>query len=242
MAHARNQAARTQQLNPNRLRCPADTGKRFGLPVEPHVPIEQRWAQVAARQETARAARAWWETNYVLPDEATWHAWRDALPPLGELTPWAQVSRGEARALLVEMQGGVCAVCLLSVRQEGREHRNLRDCLDHDHASGLVRGVVCNVCNLGEGTHGRRDHAVFAAYRTRPPASGSDWYDRGFIRREPAGTEPPRPRPDWRTQQMALERSDRADKQYYRELLEAYGVSVEASLFLREWLGSYGTR
>jgi hypothetical protein len=27
VAHARNQAARTQQLNPNRLQCPADTGK-----------------------------------------------------------------------------------------------------------------------------------------------------------------------------------------------------------------------
>jgi hypothetical protein len=27
VAHARNQAARTQQFNPNRLRCPADTGK-----------------------------------------------------------------------------------------------------------------------------------------------------------------------------------------------------------------------
>jgi hypothetical protein len=27
VAHARNQAARTQQLNPNRLQCPTDTGK-----------------------------------------------------------------------------------------------------------------------------------------------------------------------------------------------------------------------
>jgi hypothetical protein len=27
VAHARNQAARTQKFNPNRLRCPADTGK-----------------------------------------------------------------------------------------------------------------------------------------------------------------------------------------------------------------------
>ena len=32
MAHARNQAARTQQLNPNRLRCPADTGKPLTRP------------------------------------------------------------------------------------------------------------------------------------------------------------------------------------------------------------------
>ena len=40
---------------------------------------------------------------------------------------------------LVESQGGVCAIC------EGKMER---PCVDHDHKTGDVRGVLCHGCNL----------------------------------------------------------------------------------------------
>lgn len=45
--------------------------------------------------------------------------------------------------MLLQHQGGVCAVC-------GRKSRE-RLVIDHDHSSGRVRGLLCNPCNLGLG-------------------------------------------------------------------------------------------
>jgi hypothetical protein len=47
----------------------------------------------------------------------------------------------EERELLLERQGGVCAVC----GDENPTHT------DHDHVSGKVRGLLCGRCNLGIG-------------------------------------------------------------------------------------------
>lgn len=44
---------------------------------------------------------------------------------------------------LVDSQGGVCAICLGSLEPQG--------CVDHDHATGRVRGVLCRECNFGLG-------------------------------------------------------------------------------------------
>ncbi len=45
---------------------------------------------------------------------------------------------------MVEEQGGVCAVC----RTRPPQH------VDHDHLTGLVRGVLCSTCNQGLGNFG----------------------------------------------------------------------------------------
>jgi hypothetical protein len=47
----------------------------------------------------------------------------------------------EERAAILKRQGGVCAIC----GTPDPEH------LDHDHATGKIRGILCNRCNMGLG-------------------------------------------------------------------------------------------
>jgi Recombination endonuclease VII len=63
-------------------------------------------------------------------------------------------------SILADWQAGRCAVC-------GR----VRDLvLDHDHATGLVRGWLCNSCNTTEGTN-QEPGTIFSLYRERYPAA-----------------------------------------------------------------------
>lgn len=50
------------------------------------------------------------------------------------------LSEGEYK-LLKKYQGGVCAIC---GRGKGKK---IRLAVDHDHATGLVRGLLCKMCN-----------------------------------------------------------------------------------------------
>lgn len=53
---------------------------------------------------------------------------------------------------MLSWQNGVCAVCRLpeSVsRTDGKGVRQL--CVDHDHATGALRGLLCSRCNSAEG-------------------------------------------------------------------------------------------
>lgn len=52
----------------------------------------------------------------------------------------------EAYDLLLEMQGGVCALC---GQPPGKKERYLS--VDHDHATGRVRALLCRGCNVGIG-------------------------------------------------------------------------------------------
>lgn len=53
----------------------------------------------------------------------------------------------EVKLMLIEEQGGVCPLCLIPFSQLPS-----RDwCLDHDHKTGAVRGVLCRNCNGNEG-------------------------------------------------------------------------------------------
>ncbi len=65
---------------------------------------------------------------------------------------------------LLEIQGGGCAIC--GVQQE-------RLCVDHDHVSGRVRGLLCGKCNRGIGLLGDSVSAMHSAseYLKSPPAS-----------------------------------------------------------------------
>lgn len=49
-------------------------------------------------------------------------------------------------------QDGRCAICRRPERALGRNRRNTRLlCVDHDHTTGRVRGLLCNHCNRGLG-------------------------------------------------------------------------------------------
>lgn len=73
-----------------------------------------------------------------------------------DLLPEQQV----AYAMLEYWHKGRCAICgQAPVRGLAR---------DHDHASGLIRGLLCSACNTAEG---RSDSWLFRNYRQRPPAA-----------------------------------------------------------------------
>lgn len=46
---------------------------------------------------------------------------------------------------ILKSQGGVCAIC----KEECKTRKGL--CVDHDHDSGRVRGLLCMKCNAGLG-------------------------------------------------------------------------------------------
>lgn len=56
-------------------------------------------------------------------------------------------------------QGGGCAVCLSTVRL----------CIDHDHATGVIRGILCDNCNVALGRLGDDPERIgrLAAYVER---------------------------------------------------------------------------
>jgi len=85
----------------------------------------------------------------------------DCRKMFGQYTP-------EDVLLLLEVQGGRCALCHTPF--DGFEFY-----IDHDHDSGKLRGLLCNRCNSAEGyirKHGRDPidwaHSL-VAYLERPP-------------------------------------------------------------------------
>lgn len=72
---------------------------------------------------------------------------------------------------LLELQGGRCAICR---NKPGKK----RLAVDHDHATGLVRGLLCGKDNhelLGAGYDSPVKIAAALHYLVRPPTSGEWW-------------------------------------------------------------------
>ena len=77
-------------------------------------------------------------------------AWRSANPGFG-LT-------ADDLAALIEVQGGSCAICGRQPKPGGR-----RLAIDHDHETGLVRGLLCYRCNTAIGLLGDSPQAIARA-------------------------------------------------------------------------------
>lgn len=98
------------------------------------------------------------------------HRRTTATGPGFELSPYLELVRA-----LRELQGGLCAICGV--------HADDGLVVDHDHDSGLVRGLLCRSCNF---TEGKRDHlpgpptfgtacCELCHYRQHPPVSWLGW-------------------------------------------------------------------
>lgn len=69
---------------------------------------------------------------------------------------------GRVRLRLAELYGDTCFVC----------HANPATALDHDHASGYVRGLLCQACNTESAECVHLKGCPFADYLNDPPALG----------------------------------------------------------------------
>lgn len=65
----------------------------------------------------------------------------------------------EQYAVMLEAQGGVCAICRQSETAKNVKGEIRALAVDHDHETGAVRGLLCQLCNQGLGAF--RDNAVF---------------------------------------------------------------------------------
>ena len=64
------------------------------------------------------------------------------------------MSRAEYQALL-QRQRGACAICKRAFDRE--------PCVDHCHATGKVRGLLCRKCNMGLGLYDENPDVIRAA-------------------------------------------------------------------------------
>jgi len=67
----------------------------------------------------------------------------------------------EAYADLVEQTGPACPLCNEEFRGRGLHKR----CVDHDHLTGKVRGLICSACNTAIGYFGDDPQRIEAAIR-----------------------------------------------------------------------------
>lgn len=64
---------------------------------------------------------------------------------------------------LLADQGGVCAIC--GGMPPAVEGKHGQWNVDHDHATGRVRGILCSPCNIGIGQLGDSIERLLAAAR-----------------------------------------------------------------------------
>lgn len=63
------------------------------------------------------------------------------------------LTRAEWRQMLAD-QEDKCAICRVDLDPEPQTRQNggVKVCVDHDHLTGKVRGILCDFCNKGIGS------------------------------------------------------------------------------------------
>lgn len=126
-------------------------GKRFGVCKMSERQARDR-AYYLANRETIRAKKkAYYQRvrEHVKQKSAAWRkSCREADP-----VRWREHKRKSSRsylyrlsetdlAILLRRQGGTCALCPKTLNGDGKTD------VDHDHTSGVVRGLLCRKCNI----------------------------------------------------------------------------------------------
>ncbi len=57
----------------------------------------------------------------------------------------------EQYELMLRNQGGGCAICGAKSNGASKTYIRRRFCIDHNHVTGKVRGLLCVICNAGLG-------------------------------------------------------------------------------------------
>ena len=115
----------------------------------------------------AAASRAWYVANREQAIAAS-AQWREDNPEKWREIKhrwWVYKKYGITREQYDEMfaaQNGVCAICGTTDPSNGSRKR-LFSCVDHDHKTGKVRGLLCSRCNLRVGWYEEDPAAVLRA-------------------------------------------------------------------------------
>ena len=100
---------------------------------------------------TARSA-ARWETQKLSESEQEAEARRLAIRRAHSVRRYGITL--EQRDALLAAQGGTCALCPAEIGFSGRGFDRSTAHIDHDHATGKVRGILCASCNTALGRLG----------------------------------------------------------------------------------------
>jgi hypothetical protein len=106
-----------------------------------------------------------WKVDELSASKAIWYS-----SPSWSSDPKARFQA--CKMVLEDWQESRCAICARSPRAMGpnARRRYVRQLLvDHDHSTGLIRGLLCAGCNNAEGRASTKA-ARYVGYRERPPA------------------------------------------------------------------------
>lgn len=141
--------------------------RRYYLAHKAEILAKNRARVIADKERENAYKRAWREKNKE-KTRAIGLAYR-AKNKAGAPDAWLRknygISLAEKEATLAE-QGGGCAICHTDAPGgAGKWH------MDHDHVTGVPRGVLCHKCNIGIGMLGDSIERLHAAilYLSRPP-------------------------------------------------------------------------
>jgi len=102
------------------------------------------------------------------------------------------VRRHKLKRLLWQAQGGVCAICEKLIPEALISYRDIT-VLDHNHKTGMVRGLLCVPCNitLGHYEKSKRLRPLLDAYLAEPPVALIERFEFRYTPRSSANKEGP---------------------------------------------------
>lgn len=108
---------------------------------------------IAAHPKRVAAAKAAWYQRNRKKELRRVAKWRLGNPE-GEFNAYLMrkygISRGQYDVMLKE-QGGVCKICQSPPTGKTKKGLATRLDVDHDHKTGVVRGLLCHPCNTALG-------------------------------------------------------------------------------------------